>query len=164
MKTRHLLACGIVAGPLFLAVWAIQAIVRDGFDPGRHPISLLSLGDARVARELSEQLEPGVRAAGHRHRDRVVERHHGVVGGSPQQLVQGHDLRPVGRLGARGLVVDRGDRRLELVRAGRTELQRLADQRDALVDGRAVPAAAVLLGERHERAVGRGARRPPRVG
>jgi hypothetical protein len=46
MKTRHLLACGIVAGPQFLAVWAIQAIVRDGFDPGRHPISLLSLGDS----------------------------------------------------------------------------------------------------------------------
>lgn len=42
--TRRLLAGGIVAGPLFLAVWLIQALTRDGFDPGRHPISLLSLG------------------------------------------------------------------------------------------------------------------------
>jgi hypothetical protein len=39
-----LLTAGIVAGPLFLAVWALQAFTRDGFDPGRHPISLLSLG------------------------------------------------------------------------------------------------------------------------
>lgn len=37
---------GVVAGPLFLGVWALQAFTRDGFDPGRHPISLLSLGDA----------------------------------------------------------------------------------------------------------------------
>jgi hypothetical protein len=39
------LACGIVAGPLFLAVALIQAFTREGFDLGRHPISLLSLGD-----------------------------------------------------------------------------------------------------------------------
>jgi hypothetical protein len=44
-KTRALLACGIVAGPLFLAVALIQAFTREGFDLGRHPISLLSLGD-----------------------------------------------------------------------------------------------------------------------
>ena len=43
--TERLLACGIAAGPLFLVVWAIQAFTRDGFDPARHPISLLSLGD-----------------------------------------------------------------------------------------------------------------------
>jgi hypothetical protein len=39
------LACGVVAGPLFLGVWLIQALTRDGFDPSRHPLSLLSLGD-----------------------------------------------------------------------------------------------------------------------
>ncbi len=43
--TRRLLACGIVAGPLFLAVILVQAFTREGFDLGRHPISLLSLGD-----------------------------------------------------------------------------------------------------------------------
>jgi hypothetical protein len=49
-KARHtqsarLLACGTVAGPLFLTVGLIQALTRDGFDLSRHPLSLLSLGD-----------------------------------------------------------------------------------------------------------------------
>jgi hypothetical membrane protein len=44
-QTRGLLACGVVAGPLFVAVSLIQAFARDGFELGRHPISLLSLGD-----------------------------------------------------------------------------------------------------------------------
>ena len=43
--TRRMLDCGIVAGPLFLAVWALQAFTRDGFEPRRHPASLLALGD-----------------------------------------------------------------------------------------------------------------------
>ena len=43
--TRRLLGCGVVAGPLFLAVWAVQAFAREGFDPTRHPASLLALGD-----------------------------------------------------------------------------------------------------------------------
>jgi hypothetical protein len=41
---RLLMTAGIVAGPLFLAVFALQAFTRNGFDPGRHPLSLLSLG------------------------------------------------------------------------------------------------------------------------
>jgi hypothetical membrane protein len=41
----RLVAAGIVAGPLFLTLWLIQAVTRDGFDPRRHPLSLLSLGD-----------------------------------------------------------------------------------------------------------------------
>ncbi|WP_223167254.1 DUF998 domain-containing protein [Nonomuraea sp. SYSU D8015] len=44
-RTAQLLACGVVAGPLFLVVWLVQALTRDGFDPARHPISLLSLGE-----------------------------------------------------------------------------------------------------------------------
>jgi hypothetical protein len=39
------LACGILAGPLFVAVWLIQAFTRDGYDPSYHPLSLLSLGN-----------------------------------------------------------------------------------------------------------------------
>jgi hypothetical protein len=42
--TRKLLACGIVAGPLFLTATLAHAAVRDGFDLRRHPISLLALG------------------------------------------------------------------------------------------------------------------------
>ncbi|MFI6996402.1 DUF998 domain-containing protein [Nocardia sp. NPDC050175] len=42
--TRVFLACGVVAGPLFIVTVLIQAQTRAGFDLGRHPISLLSLG------------------------------------------------------------------------------------------------------------------------
>jgi hypothetical protein len=44
-STARLLAGGIVAGPLFLVVWLVQALTRDGYDPTYHPLSLLSLGD-----------------------------------------------------------------------------------------------------------------------
>jgi len=43
--TRALLACGVVAGPLFIALILIQDYTRPGFDPRRQPLSLLSLGD-----------------------------------------------------------------------------------------------------------------------
>jgi hypothetical protein len=39
-----LLSCGVIAGPLFVGVAALQTLTRDGFDLGRHPLSLLSLG------------------------------------------------------------------------------------------------------------------------
>ena len=43
--TSALLACGAVAGPLFLVVVFIQAFTRRGFNVTIHPPSLLSLGD-----------------------------------------------------------------------------------------------------------------------
>jgi len=43
--TGALLVCGVLAGPLFVTVIAAQALTSDGFDPSRHPISALSLGD-----------------------------------------------------------------------------------------------------------------------
>ena len=58
----------------------------------------------------------------------------------------------------RRLVVDGGDRGLELVRAERRVGERVGDERDALGDERLVPQRAVLLGERDQGAVGRGAR------
>jgi hypothetical protein len=42
--TRFLLNCGVVAGPFYLAVGLIQALVRDGFDLARHPLSVLANG------------------------------------------------------------------------------------------------------------------------
>ncbi|HEY5879906.1 MAG TPA: DUF998 domain-containing protein [Nakamurella sp.] len=44
-RTRRLLTCGAVAGPLFVAVTTINATTRAGFDIRRHGLSLLSLGD-----------------------------------------------------------------------------------------------------------------------
>jgi hypothetical protein len=43
-RTSILLACGVVAGPLYLVTAATQVATRDGFDLTRHPLSLLSLG------------------------------------------------------------------------------------------------------------------------
>ncbi|MFY1670615.1 DUF998 domain-containing protein [Plantactinospora sp. WMMB334] len=43
--TRTLLACGLVAGPLYIVVVVAQMLGRDGFDISRHPASLLSNGD-----------------------------------------------------------------------------------------------------------------------
>lgn len=42
--TRALLGCGVLAGPFYLAVGLIQALLRDGFDLARHPLSLLANG------------------------------------------------------------------------------------------------------------------------
>jgi Protein of unknown function (DUF998) len=45
MKTKTLLASGIIAGPLFIATVIVQELTRAGFDPKKHPLSLLSLGE-----------------------------------------------------------------------------------------------------------------------
>ena len=44
-RIRLLLTCGAAAGPLFLTTVLIQEATRAGFDPTRHPLSALSLGD-----------------------------------------------------------------------------------------------------------------------
>ncbi|TMR08141.1 DUF998 domain-containing protein [Nonomuraea turkmeniaca] len=43
-STTALLACGVVAGPLFIISVLAQALTRAGFDLQRHPLSSLSLG------------------------------------------------------------------------------------------------------------------------
>lgn len=42
--TRSLLRCGMLAGPIYLAVGLIQAVLREGFDLMRHPLSVLANG------------------------------------------------------------------------------------------------------------------------
>ncbi len=43
--TRALLACGVVAGPLYILVGVIEMLIRPGFDLRRHSLSLLSNGE-----------------------------------------------------------------------------------------------------------------------
>jgi hypothetical protein len=43
-NTRTLLAGGVLAGPLYLVVGVAQGLLRDGFDFGRHPLSVLARG------------------------------------------------------------------------------------------------------------------------
>ncbi|MFJ1761024.1 DUF998 domain-containing protein [Amycolatopsis sp. NPDC088138] len=42
--TRALLACGVLAGPVFVLTGLVQGLTRAGFDLTRHPASLLSDG------------------------------------------------------------------------------------------------------------------------
>jgi hypothetical protein len=45
LPTRALLACGAVAGPLYVTVTMAQALTRDGFDLKHHRFTLLTAGD-----------------------------------------------------------------------------------------------------------------------
>jgi Protein of unknown function (DUF998) len=42
-RTRVLLGCGAVAGPLFVATFTVAGWSRPGYDPMRHPVSSLAL-------------------------------------------------------------------------------------------------------------------------
>jgi hypothetical protein len=44
MRTR-LLLCGAMAGPFFTIVWFVQGLIRADYDPMRHAISSLSVGE-----------------------------------------------------------------------------------------------------------------------
>jgi hypothetical membrane protein len=44
-QTSRLLTCGVLAGPIYIVVVAVQALTRPGFDITRHAASLLSNGD-----------------------------------------------------------------------------------------------------------------------
>ena len=45
-KTRLLLICGALASPFFTIIWFLTGLTRDNYDPMRHPISALALGES----------------------------------------------------------------------------------------------------------------------
>lgn len=45
-RTRSLLVCGAFAGPLFTILWLITGLTRANYDPMRHPISSLAIGES----------------------------------------------------------------------------------------------------------------------
>jgi hypothetical protein len=45
LTANRLLTCGILAGPVFVTAWLVQAFTREAFDLTRHPASLLANGD-----------------------------------------------------------------------------------------------------------------------
>ena len=45
-KTRSFLICGALAGPLFTIIWFLTGLTRANYDPMRHPVSALALGEA----------------------------------------------------------------------------------------------------------------------
>lgn len=42
---KILLTCGVIAGPVYIVLGVIQMMIRPGFDPTRHDLSLMSNGD-----------------------------------------------------------------------------------------------------------------------
>ncbi len=46
MKTKTLLACGAIGGPLFVVAFVLEGATRANYDPLRHPVSSLALGDS----------------------------------------------------------------------------------------------------------------------
>lgn len=44
-SNQILLACGAVAGPLYIVIGAFQMLIRPGYDPTRHDLSLMSNGE-----------------------------------------------------------------------------------------------------------------------
>jgi hypothetical protein len=53
MSTRALLACGVVAGPIYVVVTLIQALTREGFDMKQHRFTLLTAGDLGWIHQLN---------------------------------------------------------------------------------------------------------------
>lgn len=51
--TQVLLACGMVAGPLYVAVTMAEALTRDGFDLKQHRFSLLTAGNPGWIHQLN---------------------------------------------------------------------------------------------------------------
>lgn len=45
IKTRTLLLCGALAGPLFVMMFLIEGATRASYSPLRHPVSSLALGE-----------------------------------------------------------------------------------------------------------------------
>ncbi len=44
-RDRRMIWAGLAAGPVLGLTWLAQGLVRDGYDFGRHPMSLLALGE-----------------------------------------------------------------------------------------------------------------------
>jgi hypothetical protein len=45
VKTKALLGCGVIAGPLFVVAFLIEGATRADYDPLRHPVSSLAFDD-----------------------------------------------------------------------------------------------------------------------
>lgn len=45
LTSRWLLGCGVIAGPLFTVAWLAEGATRAHYNPLRHPVSTLQLGD-----------------------------------------------------------------------------------------------------------------------
>jgi Protein of unknown function (DUF998) len=63
-RTNTLLACGVAAGPLFVAVFTVEGALRGtGCDPMREPVSALALGERGWVQRANFLVTGGLMAA-----------------------------------------------------------------------------------------------------
>ena len=106
-----------------------------------------------VGRDAVHHREAHLGSVGHRDGDREVELDDRGRVHPGEGRVERRDLRPV-RVGRRrGLVVERRDRRLELIRAGPAGRERPLHEGAALADPSGVPARPILVVEQDELAL-----------
>ena len=105
-----------------------------------HRFDAMTAREPAFFRDRIDEREPRARPMHHRRRDRMIERDHRIVGKPQQHAVERENLRPVSVLGARGFVVQRRDRSLDLVRADAAFRQRRGDERATIKKVRVVRA------------------------
>ena len=104
--------------------------------------------ERRIAEQRLEQLQAHGGAGGEADGDGAVELDHGRRVQLHQRPVELGDLRPVGRLGVRGLDLQGGDRRLQLVLARPPQAHRALQLREPVGDPVPIPERSVLGVER----------------
>jgi hypothetical protein len=122
---------------------------------------LVKIGPRRgVSRKLRvkpvEGGQAGLRPVGFTDRDSAVELRDRTVGETDQLVVPLDDLHPVGLVGHPGVGMQRRDGGLRLIFAEPVTRQRGLQHGDALGDQIGAPQSAVLVGQRHQAAVGAG--------
>ena len=75
-KTKTLLSCGAIAGPLFVLVFLVEGATRAGYDPLRHPVSSLALGDHGWT-QIAEVLGVSKQAVHKKHAKRIRAKYPG---------------------------------------------------------------------------------------
>jgi len=149
-----------------------QAVVLEGslavaghFEQmGPHCVEAMMPGHAGIGIERGHELDSLGGAMHHGGGDGVVQQHHGILGGTLEQVVERQDLRPIGLLGARRFVVYGGDGGPKLVGANRSLGEGGGEKGGALANLSLVPEGPVLLSERNQFLAGSGAGRAAGVG
>ena len=104
---------------------------------------------AQRHREVVDLAKGRPRATHPPHRDRAVQPDDRRVGEAEESVVEGDDLRPVGLFPHPGFGVNRGDRRLHLVRTWHSQGGCAFDQSDSFGDAGPIPHGAVLVRQEH---------------
>ena len=113
--------------------------------------------------DFLQELESLFASLRHGHGDGVVERHHRRGQQAHQGLVEGHDLRPIGLLGALRLRVHGGDGCLDLVAARAAHGQGFLEDLPSFLDRLSIPLRTILVFQEDDFPAGRRPGQAPRV-